>query len=35
LQGLKMFFFSKMSRSALGPTHGYRGSFAGKKQPGA
>jgi len=34
LQGLEMFIFSRMSRSALGPTHGYRGSFAGKKQPG-
>jgi hypothetical protein len=33
LQALEMFFFSKTSRPALGPTHGYRGSFAGKKQP--
>jgi len=34
LQGLEMFFFSKTSRPALGPTQGYRGSFAEKKQPG-
>jgi len=34
LQGLEMFFFCRMSRSALGLTNGYRGSFAVKKQPG-
>lgn len=33
-QGLDMLFFSKTPRPALGPTHGYRGSFAVKKQQG-
>lgn len=32
LQRLEMFFLSKTPGPALGPTHGYRGSFAGKKQ---